>query len=506
MTLSAAVRPAHCTHQPFVKTFGPEVADLGALANFPPDPEQELGLDLIFAFDSVTGKSVFSDFCAICARQNLKTGLFKLAALGYLYITDQPKVMWSAHEFDTAKSAHQDLADLIESTPALNRRLKPNGVHYGAADRSITLKTGQQLIFKARTKGGGRGLSAPKLVLDEAFALKPEHIGAIRPVMSVQPDPQILYGSSAGLAESEVLRGIRDRGRPGISDRLAYLEWGTDPGGCADPVCDHRFGYAKGCALDDVENWRAANPLLERVRPNGTGLDLKTVQGEREQMPPAEFARERLGWWDDPLDELQPISPEDWAKFGVDDVPEGEPRFFLDCSPNLRSATIAGAVLWDGKPHVSLADYKQGTHWVPGRVEELRRKYPNAKWQFEHTGPASALAEYNSELGKWTLAAEKNTEPPLTGVWVGHPFNGTEMARGCGHLQGLVKDAKLTHSGDRMIESALRNSVKRDVGDPGLWAWGRKKSSGDISPLVAVTGALWLLNLQPSYDLLSSVY
>jgi hypothetical protein len=61
------------------------------------------------------------------------------------------------------------------------------------------------------------------------------------------------------------------------------------------------------------------------------------------------------------------------------------------------------------------------------------------------------------------------------------------------HLQKLVANGAMSHSGDSVFEVALKAAVKRDVGDPGLWAWGRRKSSGDISPLVAATGALWLL-------------
>jgi len=56
---------------------------------------------------------------------------------------------------------------------------------------------------------------------------------------------------------------------------------------------------------------------------------------------------------------------------------------------------------------------------------------------------------------------------------------------------------------------ALLGAVKRDLGDGG-WAFGRRKSheqqQADITPLVAVTNALWGLSMtQPEYDLLASV-
>lgn len=211
MTLNdLAVKPAYSYCPDFAYTLGDEVADVCVMADFAPDPEQKLGLDMIFACDH-HDKSVCFEFCAICSRQNLKTGLFKQASLGWLFVSKVRLIVWSAHEFETAAEAHRDMAALIEDSPVLSKRLKQ--IHNSSNDKSIELTTGQRLRFKARTKTGGRGLSAEKVVLDEAFALRPEHLGALMPTMSVQPDPQILYGSSAPLVDSEVLRGIMLRGR-----------------------------------------------------------------------------------------------------------------------------------------------------------------------------------------------------------------------------------------------------------------------------------------------------
>ena len=130
MTVSVLAEPAFRCEPDFFRTLGDEVADLSDLAGFAPDPEQRLGLDLIFAFDR-HGKSCAFEFCVVCCRQNLKTGLFKQAALGWLFITEQRLVVWSAHEFNTAQEAHRDMATLIENTPFLSRRLKR--VYNGAA-------------------------------------------------------------------------------------------------------------------------------------------------------------------------------------------------------------------------------------------------------------------------------------------------------------------------------------------------------------------------------------
>ena len=74
------------------------------------------------------------------------------------------------------------------------------------------------------------------------------------------------------------------------------------------------------------------------------------------------------------------------------------------------------------------------------------------------------------------------------------------MGRASAHLQQLVADQGVTHDGNPLFTQALTVAVPRDIGD-NLWTWSRRKS-GDISPLVAVTGAAWLLeyNRDPSIE------
>lgn len=318
---------------------GPEVADLATLVDFAPDPEQRLGLDLLFALNGE--KSAAFEFAVICARQNLKTGLLKQAALGWLFVTEQQLVVWSAHEFSTAKEAFRDMENLIGGSEYLSRRVKR--VYRGSGTESIELATGQRLIFKARTHTGGRGLSGDKVVLDEAFALTADHMGALLPTLSVRPDPQVVYASSAGLANSAVLRGVRDRGRPGLSSRLAYVEWCAPEGGCAEERCDHALG-STGCVLDDERAWRAGNPLLGRTRANGTGLTVQYVADERQALKPSEFARERLGWWDRPAEESG-ITLKAWSSLADADSQAVDPvAFAVDVSwPDREWSAIAVA-------------------------------------------------------------------------------------------------------------------------------------------------------------------
>lgn len=461
------VEPAYRSAPEFTETLGGEVADLAEMAGFAPDPEQRLGLDLLFALNH-RGMSAAFEFAVVCSRQNLKTGLFKQAALGWLFLTDQQLIVWSAHEFNTAKEAHRDMANLIEGCHYLDRHVK--NIYYGAGSESIELKSGQRLIFKARTASGGRGLSGDKIVLDEAFALRPDHMGALLPTLSVRPDPQLVYGSSAGLSASAVLRGVRDRGRAQSSSRLAYLEWTSPQGGCEAERCTHEVG-TDGCALDDVENWRKANPLLGRTRANGTGLTEDYVAAERQALPPLEFARERMGWWDEP-GFADTFGHGKWEAC-AGDQPEGIPVGSLGIAVSMdlsKSAVVAGAA-GDDVVHVKPLQHGPGTDWLIDRVKELQEAH-GVDVVVDGRGPAAVLIP-GLERAKVRLRIAD------TG----------NVLDACAGIFNLVRDQRLRHANYPELNDAVAGAVKRTVGE--RWAWGRKASTSDISTLEASTLAAW---------------
>ena len=105
------------------QTLGPEVGELAALAGLPPDPEQQLVLDQVFAFERDGSPSAF-EVGIIAPRQNLKTATLKMINIGWLFLTKERLVTWSSHEFKTTVEAFRDMIELIESTPHLDREVK----------------------------------------------------------------------------------------------------------------------------------------------------------------------------------------------------------------------------------------------------------------------------------------------------------------------------------------------------------------------------------------------
>lgn len=464
------VLPDFYTRPDYSVTLGPEVVELCVMAGFDPYPEQAMLLDDLFALDAHdVNKSAAFSTGVIAARQQLKTGLLKQACLGWLFITEVPLIVWSAHEFGTAFEAQQDLIGLIEGCPDLSREVAKISV--GAGSNEILLKSGSRVRFKARTSGGGRGLTGDKIILDEAYALQPMHLGALLPTLIQVPDPQVVYGSSAGLLKSAVLRGVRDRGRAGTDPKLVYAEWGSDKKPCLSEVCNHKPG-SEGCALDDPETRAKACFISAR----NDRMDV--IESLRNDMPPAEFARECLVWWDDPAGD---------GVFGVDawndletpdDVPVGEPWFAIDVSPGRDWAAIVSAGNMGDKVQVEITsrdavfDHRPGVEWVRGRVAELREAFNDPVFAFYGGGAVEALVPGLLEDGVNLV-----------------PVGRKDMAAACAYFYDLVVSKRLLHVGQEDLTDAVMAARQKQIGDSAfLWI---RNGLADLAPLYAACLAVW---------------
>lgn len=488
MTASARhlVEPAYAHFPEWSETFGPEVADLCDLAGFPPDPEQELGLDALFGIDS-NGRAVAFEFWCLAARQNLKTGLLKQAVLGWLFITDQRLITWSAHEMTPTREAFNDLVNLIENTPVLAKRLETgptNGVFRGSGQEALAFRPsaacreGQRVLFKARTHSGGRGLTGDKVILDEGFALKNTHMGSLMPTLSARPDPQIVGGSSACRADSEVLRGIVERGRsldPFKRRRLGYMEFCAPENVCESAECPHYVGYA-GCAMDKREYIIMANPQA------GRRITWDYLEGERDALDPLEFGRERLGWHDKPAVEDGPLISKDmWQKLeDVNSRPTGRVAFGVYVNKLQTSAAIGVAGFRaDGKIHVGVVpavrdrDFAAlpGIEWIPARMKELSDSWRPCGWGLDDRSAAGSLMPDIDKLG----------------ITIKNATTG-DVARACMAFYSKVQEDGLRHQGSKPLADSVTAGVTRDLSDG--WAWDRKDVKSDIVQLMAVTLAV----------------
>lgn len=464
------IRPAFLWTPPYVTTAAEDVVGLAEALGYELDAEQVQALEVLLG-ETESGDWAAFEACVICSRQNLKTFLLQLIVLTHLFVWETPLVIWSAHEFATTLEAFRWFVSVIESKDWLLARVR--SITRANGKELIELHNGCRLVFRARTKSGGRGLTGNVVVLDEAFALTADIMGSLLPTLSAVPNPQVLYGSSAGRAESDVLRSVRDRGRSGVDESLAYIEWCCTRR-CDSERCDHRVG-SPGCRLDDESAWADANPAI------GRRISVDYIRKERRALPPSEFARERLGWWDEPGGALEGLPVEVWT--GLRDSAShivGAPVFAAVIAHDLTWACVAVAAHRSDKlPHLEVIDYRPATGWVADRCRGLLADFAGSTLVVESGGPRSSLLDDLDDLGvAYTQAAAK------------------DLVEGCGQIEDRVRRGSVRHIGQPELDIAVAVAKKRVVGD--AWTWARRASNADVSPIVAVTLALWgLKNAQP---------
>lgn len=456
---------------------GFEAADLARSLGFDVDQPEQDALNVLLA-ESPDGKWAGLEAGIFCGRQNLKTWSAKMLVMYDAWVRDVKRVTWSAHLYKTTQDTFNEIAHLAENTDWLRKRVRK--IRYANGEEGFDFVNGAKLDFVARSQKSARGLSADTVILDEALYLTPQMLGALLPTLSARPNPHVVYASSPGVLVSEVARTVRDRGRAGGDPSLTYIEWTSERTPCAKSDCSHKFD-AVGCVLDDERKWRSANPAL------GRRISLDYVRSERRALPPGEFMRERLGWWEDPVtedDELSAIPTDLWAdchdvKSSVaDDVPVA---FGVDRSWDRRTTWVAVAARRpDDRVHVELvasgANDEWALAWLADRVQRL--SVLGIGGQAERA-PVSSLVE--------RLVAELPHDA--------RPLNTSALGKACGSLFDLVKECQVAHIGQEQLDKAIAASRARPLGD--AWVFDRKVASHDTAPLMAVAAAVHVLLTTP---------
>ena len=460
----AAVHPRLLRVPDFDSTSGPEAIALARSAGLEPDPWQELVIVNALG-ERGDGQWAAGEVGVEVPRQNGKGGLLEIRELAGLFLFGEELLIHSAHEFATAEEALQRLIVLLESNTELWKRVRVIKQSHG--QEGVYLKSGQRLRYRTRTKGGGRGWSADWVGLDEAMHIPEAMHGALMPVLSAMPNPQLWYTGSAVdqavMEQGVVFARVRDRAKRDADPSLAYFGWGA-------PF--DRPGEVPEEAAGDPAVWGQANPAL------GIRISAEWIVKEQVSMDPRTFAVERLGVGDWPsLSELEGdgISSEMWS--GVRDRRSRvvDPvRFAFDVRPDRQKAAICVAGLRaDGLRHVEVVEHKAGTGWIVDRLADLLERHKvSGPVILDERSPAAALVPKLVERG---LRFRMVTS--------------SEYAQSCGQFFDEVEQRTVRHLGSPELTAAAVGAQKRPLGD--AWAWSRRSSAVDICPLVASTLALW---------------
>jgi hypothetical protein len=462
-------RPRLCHIPEYVSSSADEVVALAGMAGLVLDDWQDFVLRNALG-ELPNGSWASSTVCLIVGRQNGKNAVVEARELAGLFLFEHERtIIHSAHEAKTATLQYDRLLARIKQSPDLWAEVE--SAPRGKGSEAIILRNGKRILFIPRTGQGGLGFTTDMIVYDEAHILSEQDRSALAPTMAARSmlgNLQTWYTASAGDQLNPrhrplVLARIRESGMQRARG-VALFEWSV-PGD--DPA---RVG--EGAADRDL--WPLANP----------GLNLRISEDRVEQertveMGPREFAVERLGvgdWPDTSEDAGRVISAAVWGLCAERDrenrITSGL-TYAVDVNPDRTWASVAVAgERDDGLFQVAVVDHRRGTSWVASFCAGLLGG--SAQFVLDAGGPAAPLLPELEAAGVY---------PTL--------LDGRDYGDACAQFYDATDRQELRYPFPQPdLDEALAAGRRKGFGD--LWKWARRSAtSADITPLCAVTVALW---------------
>jgi phage terminase large subunit-like protein len=431
-------------------------------------PWQQHVADVALEIDPATGNLAYREVWLTIPRQSGKTTLILpvvvLRSAISKYLGGRQRMLYAAQTRNDARSKWEE--DFVEDLKAARKmrgkfavKLQTGSEHVRFLDRSTFGPI-------ATTEKAGHGKTLDLGCLDEVFAQTDDRVEqAWRPAMLTRANAQFWGVSTAGTLEaSHYLLSKVKAGRRivegGSTGRIAYFEWSAEDD--ADP--------------ESPATWRSCMPAL------GFTVTEDTIRAELESAVSGNnlnlFLRAYLNRWVDRDLGEQVIPASAWAACRDEESElAGEPAFAFDVTPLGSTAAIAVAgQRADGSMHVEVVDYRPGagTDWLRTRLPELASRWSSLPVAYDPAGPAG----------------EMRAELEAAGVIL-KPMSSRDLAQAAGGLLTAVtqEPRRLAHIGQPQLDAAVAAGRKRDLGD--AWAWRRRTSAADISPLVAITAARW---------------
>jgi hypothetical protein len=508
--------PRVSTYPPATYTSGPDAADLAAVAGLHLDPWQRYVLDHGLG-EQEDGRWAAREVACWVPRQNGKGVIIEARVLAGLFLFGEKRILWSAHEYKTAQEGFLRIRELIQGTPAFDARVKR--YWEGSGEQGIELlpregeTSGQRLKFIARSRGSGRGFSGDLIILDEAQELTLLQMKALFSTMSAKSitgNPQIWYFGTPPETSDAWVYGLRRDGAVG-KDRLAWFDWGLGDIDLSEPMSLRLARYA------DRDLWAAANPGL------GIRISEEFCEDELSRLREG-FASERLGLWLPPAEDVGLLDRKMWAAMADPASRRADGAdlaLAIDVAPMRDHASIAMfSVRADGREHLQLIDYREGTEWLVDRVVELRGILDPICFAYDAKNGAHALLD--------DLAKHGIVRPQDRPDWDQEPKRGDLLELDTSAMVDAVGQfidgfrappvevdgrpvPSYAHLGQQPLDLAVQGAGARPVGDAGQIAWARRAAEVDIGPLVAVTAAryayyLWKDVVRDDYDVLNSVF
>ncbi len=324
----------------------------------------------------------------------------------------------------------------------------------------------ERIIFDVVTNqpGSARGWSAGLIPWDEMLTQRDWDMWeALSPTQSAQRSPLMVLTSTAGHAQSVVLRAFYDRLRRQASgdekpDPAFYGAWWQS--------------LSDGAGLDWEEIQRA-NPALGDGR-----LTRRAIASEHAIIPADSWRRERLNHW---VDAVAPgaFAPGVWARCRQANPLEGVDGPFalgVDIHPGWERATIAVAgIRPDNRVGVEIYRDMRAREGVPITAEVILdqiRAFPE---------PIAVIA-YDAISGAAGAFMRDEAESGLP--WDG--LKSGQVIAASMDVAEMIQSGRLA-AGDPLLDVQIAFAARRPVGQEGAFRFSRQSSLGPIDAVMAMT-------------------
>jgi hypothetical protein len=325
----------------------------------------------------------------------------------------------------------------------------------GAGNERLRFSNGSMIEVQPPNETGSHGDSIDLCIIDEAWAVDEIVLEAVLPAMSSRDNSQLWMLSTAGtLQKSHMLNRYCEMGRNGDDPAMAYIEYSM-------PDDAHPY---------DVDRWHEWMPAL------GLLTSERKIRGQMSQLDAGKFRR---AYGNLPTMTEGEAIPREWweAQTGSLSVPLGV-TVAVDATSRGASVAVAfpdGVGGWHGDPWEWRED--ASADWTLGVVEGLG-KYRPVQVVYDPAslaGPAAAGLQVLAD--SWGVPLVKVTlrQRALADQWL---------------FEGL-REGTVSHSSLPALEAAVSGAVTSTVGEGELWRFDRRRSLVDVSPLVALSMALY---------------
>ena len=469
------VEPRHHTPRSDLPTYGGRVAKVARAKGTPLMLWQQLAADVSHEYDPETGLYKYGTVIVSVPRQAGKTALEGSVADAACLWRPRIFVRITMQDGKTADEWMREQhfpsleGTIFEGRYRESRRAGSHGPHWRHTRSAFTTFPPTRKALHSK--------QTDLAFVDEAWAHDAETgrelKQAIRPTMNTRPNAQLWIVSTRGDNRSAYLdeylaRGMASLGNP--NSRVCFIDYGIPEEVNAEDV---DAVAAHHPAVGHTINRRAIEDAYEEFRDPDTGVvDL------------AGWAR---AYGNRATDSAEIIFPESvWTEAGSprQDTP-ARAGLALDASPDGKRYALAAGWRDDaGHGHVEILSAGPLDRDTPALIARVSRARGVPILVDRQASAALEIVDAFAQL-------EDRARPEVTFASTG------QYASACLTFYRGIFDATVHHDNDPDLDAAVRNAVRRDIGDGG-WGWGRKSAAGPIVELVAATLALRAFELLPA--------